>query len=283
MLLRNGAHERFTQVLKKYQIKKWFCEQTGQPLLTRHAEMAQRDGGRVDSRYGMDAAPFCTMLRRGGAAARLIPLLCGVLGDDAEVVAKGQVVAMSSDGWIRSLGEDGFGDQEWHTDGRNGDLPPAHALTVFIPLCDVTLTNGPTQFILGSHRTGESRGQDDVGATDEARAARATTFHPRAGSAIAFDYRLWHRGLLNAGLVDRPVLYFIVGRPIWKDGCKGLPRLDLGTTSLFTGLEVDPMPPFRLNARSTSTVTANGCDERTQESDCNPAPRRSNRYRKRPR
>ena len=34
------------------------------------------------------------------------------------------------------------------------------------------------------------------------------------------------------------MLYAIVGRPVWRDGFKGLPHLDGGSTSLFSS-EVD--------------------------------------------
>ena len=161
-----------------------------------------------------------------------------------------------------------------------------HALTVFIPLCDVTPINGPTQFILGSHRAGESEVHPgSTVATNDARAARATTFYPAAGSAIAFDYQVVHRGLQNAGLADRPVLYFIVGRPIWKNGCKGLPRLDIGTTSLFTGQEIAPLPPFRLDAPCSGGTTSDEREAVAEESAKEPegaaAPRRSSRKRQR--
>ena len=62
-----------------------------------------------------------------------------------------------------------------------------------------------------------------------------------SGSAVAFDYRLWHRGGANNSEADRPMLYAIVGRPVWKEGAggerlKGLPVLDRGSEySLFSG------------------------------------------------
>ena len=39
----------------------------------------------------------------------------------------------------------------------------------------------------------------------------------------------------------------MVGRPVWRDGCKGLPQLDCGSASLFGG-EVAAAPGFRLGA-----------------------------------
>uniref|UniRef100_A0A7S2BEV1 Phytanoyl-CoA dioxygenase n=1 Tax=Haptolina brevifila TaxID=156173 RepID=A0A7S2BEV1_9EUKA len=86
--------------------------------------------------------------------------------------------------------------------------------------------------------------------SDTERAAAATTLHLPAGSAVAFDYRLWHRGMKNTERADRPVLYAIVGRPVWRDGhLKGLPMLDRGgETSLLTGEAVPPAPSFQVGA-----------------------------------
>ena len=138
---------------------------------------------------------------------------------------------------------DHLGEQAWHADGPHevfpataaesaaaalgGQLPP-HALTVFFPLVDVTDENGPTEFALGSHRPGHE--YDAADAADEA-AAGAPPRAPicaRAGSAVVFDYRTWHRGLPNRSMADRPVLYAVVSRPWWKD-----PRNYNQSASLF--------------------------------------------------
>ena len=39
----------------------------------------------------------------------------------------------------------------------------------------------------------------------------------KAGDAIVFDYRTWHRGTPNCSEADRPVLYLVVGRKWWVD------------------------------------------------------------------
>ena len=46
--------------------------------------------------------------------------------------------------------------------------------------------------------------------------------------------------------MNRPVLYAIVGRPVWRDGLKGLPHLDGGSASLFGSEEVPPRPGWSL-------------------------------------
>ena len=147
-----------------------------------------------------------------------------------------------------------------------GALPPslpAHALTVFLPLADVTeavrciahytvhytavygivlvpygtLLNamhrvkqaGPTEFALGTHRPGHS--------LPEALAAGATpTYTPLlapAGGAVVFDYRVWHRGLPNRqAAAHRHVCYVVVARPWWRDQ-----HNHLHTASIFGDVE----------------------------------------------
>ena len=254
--LRAAAEVPFNEVLRALLIKQAMSaargEEASEPV--KYAEIMGRDGARFDVRRGFDAAPLKSFLRKGGHADTLRSLLCAVLGDDAEVVQVGQIVALTEEGWADADVEDacgGHGDQHWHTDGRNALAPgtidesPPGALTLFVSLVDTTLENGATQFVLGSHRQGVD---------DEAREARALTLPLRAGSAVAFDYRLLHRGMANHGSADRTLIYAIVGRPIWsEDGCfKGLPQLDSGRStlpSLFGGKATAAPPSFRLDGR----------------------------------
>ena len=111
------------------------------------AEVVERDGGRFDCRYGCDDLPQLLL----GPATLLAQLLGEVLGGELAVVAHGQVVALSEEGRAHYLSEDaaaaGAAPQAWHADGPHlfgGDAAeavpslPAHALTVFLPLADVT-------------------------------------------------------------------------------------------------------------------------------------------------
>ena len=66
---------------------------------------------------------------------------------------------------------------------------PGDALTLFMPLVDLTPSNGATQFDLGSHLKPEES------CTPQERADRGAILYAPAGSAIAFDFKLWHRGL----------------------------------------------------------------------------------------
>jgi hypothetical protein len=152
---------------------------------------------------------------------------------------------MPSDRWQASLCHNAdvptFGPQKWHTDGPSTALPigtPSNGLTLFLPLVDLTDANGPTQFLLGSHR-GDRGGVAWSEVHDDIRNADAVTLYLPAGSAVAFDLRLWHRGLANgrcsatASTDDRHMLYAIMGRPRYHNGMKLLPYLDISRASLF--------------------------------------------------
>ena len=84
-------------------------------------------------------------------------------------------------------------------------LPPS-AMTVAIPLVDVTDAWAPTGVAPGSHRL-------------EAGTA-AAELEPIAldrGSAAIWDFRALHAGLANRTDKPRPALYFTVCRPFWVD------------------------------------------------------------------
>jgi hypothetical protein len=156
------------------------------PPPVRYAEIVERDGGRYDCRHGFTAPPLSDLLRTGGGMAEaLVPMLRAVLGDDAEVVSTGQLIALPPEGWldIDADGHGEHGDQRWHTDARNGNSTDAtDALTLFIPLCDLTPENGPTQFVLRSHNDGSGIGLSESIEDDAKWSAAATTLFLPAGT-----------------------------------------------------------------------------------------------------
>ena len=156
------------------------------PPPVRYAEIVERDGGRYDCRHGFTAPPLSDLLRTGGGMAEaLVPMLRAVLGDDAEVVSTGQLIALPPEGWldIDADGHGEHGDQRWHTDARNGNSTDAtDALTLFIPLCDLTSENGPTQFVLRSHNDGSGIGLSESIEDDAKWSAAATTLFLPAGT-----------------------------------------------------------------------------------------------------
>ena len=108
--------------------------------------------------------------------------------------------------------------QPWHRDCgqlfEESDLAnlPAHAITIFVPLVEITSEMGRTSFVPESHR---SRRANDF--TDFAN-SHFTPVLP-FGSWLAFDNRIVHRGEANdaADGRDRPMLYFVYGKPWYQD------------------------------------------------------------------
>ena len=170
--LQASAAESFAQVLRGLMTQ--LMSGSGE-LPIRYAEVIARDGARFDCRHGMDLSPLSLLLRPGGLAAALVPLLRRVLGEDAEVCQVGQIIAMTEEDWeVIHEETDTFTDQRWHTDGRGAN--DTDALTVFIPLVDVTAANGATEFVLGSHAESSGGAQ-----SDDERSARATPLLVPAG------------------------------------------------------------------------------------------------------
>lgn len=112
-----------------------------------------------------------------------------ILGDDVVLIHKGVF-----------LSNPGAEAQEYHQDGPHlttQNQRPCHAINVFVPLVDLTLRNGPTEFVVGSHILDcDGYDRDNV-----------VTPGVPAGTPIIFDYRLGHRGLANTSTICRPIVY----------------------------------------------------------------------------
>ena len=90
--------------------------------------------------------------------------------------------------------------QIYHQDGvhlSEKTQLPCHAVNVFIPLIDLSVANGATEFCIGTHIL-----QND--AYDRSKLETPT---PEAGAPLVFDYRNGHRGMGNNTDEVRPVLY----------------------------------------------------------------------------
>jgi Phytanoyl-CoA dioxygenase (PhyH) len=112
-----------------------------------------------------------------------------ILGDEVVLIHKGVF-----------LSNPGSETQGYHQDGPHISMHqqrPCHAINVFIPLIDLTLRNGPTEFVLGSHFL-DYEGYDK----NKVLIPQVT-----AGTPIIFDYRLGHRGLANTSDECRPIVY----------------------------------------------------------------------------
>ncbi len=87
------------------------------------------------------------------------------------------------------------------------DLPP-YAMTMLIPLLDVTLDMGPTEYWPGSHRR---RDQAAVTAVPAQRVPLS------AGTVVLVDARLLHRGGANVSGPVRPSVYFSYHRRWYQE------------------------------------------------------------------
>ena len=97
-------------------------------------------------------------------------------------------------------------------------MQPAHSLVVFLPLCDLSETNGPTSFLPGSHQRWTSDALEaEADAPGSSSAGAPAILDVDAGDAIVFDSRTQHAGGANRSKQARPILYLVFARP-WFDG-----------------------------------------------------------------
>ena len=174
-------------------------------------EIVQRNAGRYDLVRGVEGAEPFGALGRGGP---WMPTVKRTLGVACALLKTGVVYALP-----------GAALQSIHADGKHlydgdGDVAddahlPAHCVTVFVPLLDLSPELGPTEYFPGTHRRDGDRARyERAHAGREAGVAFAGA---KAGDAILFDYRVLHRGLANTSTEARPLLYFTYGRPWFTD------------------------------------------------------------------
>lgn len=100
--------------------------------------------------------------------------------------------------------------QRWHMDTPHlfacREHLPVHSLTVFVPLCDLVTSNGPTEFQLHTH----------IKANLPKQKVHATACCG-AGSVVLYDTRIMHRGGPNASDTDRTLVYLTLSRIWYRD------------------------------------------------------------------
>jgi hypothetical protein len=119
-------------------------------------------------------------------------------------------------------------------------LVPAYAVTVVIPLLDLTPSTGTTKFYVGSHRS--ARNEDSV----------ETPFVSK-GDCFLMDYRIWHQGTENQSDSERPLIYIVYSRPWFTDiiNYGDRPRIDIDPADLSTVPEEHRFLFRRLAARGS--------------------------------
>jgi len=100
--------------------------------------------------------------------------------------------------------------QRWHMDTPHlfsvGTHLPPHSVSVFVPLCDLVPSNGPTEFQLATH----------IKANLVQKQRHAIASCP-AGSLVCYDPRIMHRGGANQSGADRPLIYLTFSRIWYRD------------------------------------------------------------------
>ena len=131
----------------------------------------ERGRGRYDMElpiFDTDAFSFLTDVKK----AAWMPIVHKILGEDALLIHKGCFLSLP-----------GAETQVYHQDGvhlNKKTHKPCYAINVFIPLVDYDMTNGPTEFCLGTHYLGHEN------------FVKENVYTPivTAGTPVIFDYRL---------------------------------------------------------------------------------------------
>ncbi|GKY97990.1 hypothetical protein MPSEU_000757100 [Mayamaea pseudoterrestris] len=179
----DAGMEHYDQVMRTVQLRDLHRElQDGFDVLR------ERGRGRYDMELPAFDEPvfdFITDLKK----APWMPIVREILGKNVMLIHKGMFLSMP-----------GALPQPYHQDGLHLNQQyqkPCHAINVFVPLIDMTMQHGPTEFCLGSHILGKE---------DLRREFCVTPVVP-AGTPVIFDYRLGHRGLGNTANTCRPIVY----------------------------------------------------------------------------
>jgi ectoine hydroxylase-related dioxygenase (phytanoyl-CoA dioxygenase family) len=110
-----------------------------------------------------------------------------------------------------------------HTVRSSSFAQAPYAINVFIPLVDITVENGGTEFWLATHRLNHFEDEQ-----------QSVVILAKAGQPLLFDYRIRHRGLANRSQQPRPLLYVTFARASYEDKVRRLRHASLATTHVNT-------------------------------------------------
>jgi hypothetical protein len=114
----------------------------------------------------------------------------------------------------------GSTDQGWHADGGHISVLehlPCHCFNIFIPLHDIPLKMGPTEFRPGGHFLTRNLAPMMLAAKCR-KTLRSPVWPPlKLGDVSLFDYRVLHRGRANKTLQNRHVLVLTFCEPWFED------------------------------------------------------------------
>jgi len=165
-----------------------------------YRQIVHRSQGRYDMLLedGVAAAPLPSALRDsvlGGAWRR--ELLARLLGQDFKVEFTAALLAKSGCAPQDPHADGAHPHQAEHDDDASSPLPP-HALQLFLPLCEMSVAAGPTEFWPTSHLAENA---------PFASLLPSLPLEAAPGDAIVFDFRVIHRGMANTAGYARPILY----------------------------------------------------------------------------
>ncbi|OEU10480.1 hypothetical protein FRACYDRAFT_193614 [Fragilariopsis cylindrus CCMP1102] len=124
----------------------------------------------------------------------------------------------------------GANHQGWHADGNHlvgaSDAELPYAICIFIPLIDLNVTVGYTQFWLGSHKYKNLQGFGKFSEISNSTCDIGRT--TKKGNGILYDYRLLHREQeQEQPPYYRPVLQLLCRRKFYKE------KNNYGTKSIY--------------------------------------------------
>jgi ectoine hydroxylase-related dioxygenase (phytanoyl-CoA dioxygenase family) len=148
------------------------------------------------------------------AAPRILPVLDNLMGKDCILQSIGAVCAYP-----------GSSMQHVHRDHANlfqevgtlNALLPPYALTVVIPLTDLTPETGTTALWEGSHRGRNTSPDSRHSESQQLHSEGAILPWPRMGDCYFMDFRLQHGGTPNNSEIPRPILYLVYSRRWFQD------------------------------------------------------------------
>jgi ectoine hydroxylase-related dioxygenase (phytanoyl-CoA dioxygenase family) len=147
------------------------------------------------------------------ASPKLMPILESLLSSHLRIASFGAVVS-----WPGAEAQSIHLDHPPLFDDESlcGSMPP-YAITVVVPLVDVTESMGTTAIWPGTHRC-ENRLQTLERLMANPSFEEAEKPQTQLGDAYLMDYRVIHGGLPNTSDRVRPILYLVYSRPWFCDG-----------------------------------------------------------------
>lgn len=199
-------------VFAKSTIEKLLATYQKKYLSLSKKELRQRDAAVGDQRFMITVDVKGAFNRPEVYANEALSLILhSLLSDALRIASFGSVVALPD-----------ADEQAIHLDhpplfGVADDELPVYALTMVIPLIDLTPATGTTAIWEGSHRGAERfdllrRLMDSPDFSD------ASLPMAKQGDAYLMDYRVIHGGMANRSDVARPILYIVYSRPWFRDG-----------------------------------------------------------------